>query len=229
MAVLSLRIVSGSDSSISSLRYCPTSGRATMRSAWYSVKQSDQRRRDAVLALVKDQRIRIRHRIREVVQDASSGEFHVCTSGDGPTLRSSGPFVRQPHHDPHHGRTDAGAVVAPAREDFRLGHPTIVRVGRDLRKGRLAIQSDFVQCELVRRRAGAGFRRIYVRGDTDFTQTRHLDAWDTEGVTFLFGILGRAGVVVRLPRTKGFYRATTSESDAPTFPGGSALGRLALR
>ena len=34
----------------------------------------------------------------------------------------------------------------------------------------------------------AGFRRIYLRGDTDFTQTKHLDAWDTEGVTFLFGI-----------------------------------------
>jgi Transposase DDE domain group 1 len=34
----------------------------------------------------------------------------------------------------------------------------------------------------------AGFRKIYLRGDTDFTQTRQLDAWDAEGVTFLFGI-----------------------------------------
>jgi hypothetical protein len=34
----------------------------------------------------------------------------------------------------------------------------------------------------------AGFRRILLRGDTDFTQTKHLDAWDAEGVTFLFGI-----------------------------------------
>jgi hypothetical protein len=34
----------------------------------------------------------------------------------------------------------------------------------------------------------AGFRRIYLRGDTDFTQTRQLDAWDAEGVRFLFGI-----------------------------------------
>jgi hypothetical protein len=34
----------------------------------------------------------------------------------------------------------------------------------------------------------AGFRRIYLRGDTDFTQTTQLDAWDAEGVTFLFGI-----------------------------------------
>ena len=37
---------------------------------------------------------------------------------------------------------------------------------------------------------GAGFRRITLRGDTDFTQTRQLDAWDAEGVTFLFGIDG---------------------------------------
>jgi hypothetical protein len=35
---------------------------------------------------------------------------------------------------------------------------------------------------------GAGFRRILLRGDTDFTQTKRLDAWDAEGVTFLFGI-----------------------------------------
>lgn len=34
----------------------------------------------------------------------------------------------------------------------------------------------------------AGFRRIYLRGDTDFSQTQRLDAWDAEGVTFLFGI-----------------------------------------
>jgi Transposase DDE domain group 1 len=34
----------------------------------------------------------------------------------------------------------------------------------------------------------AGFRRVYLRGDTDFTRTRQLDAWDAEGVTFLFGI-----------------------------------------
>lgn len=34
----------------------------------------------------------------------------------------------------------------------------------------------------------AGFRKITLRGDTDFTQTVHLDAWDAQGVEFLFGI-----------------------------------------
>lgn len=34
----------------------------------------------------------------------------------------------------------------------------------------------------------AGFRHIRLRGDTDFTQTAHLDRWDEEHVTFVFGI-----------------------------------------
>ena len=34
----------------------------------------------------------------------------------------------------------------------------------------------------------AGFRRILLRGDTDFSQTEHLDRWDAAGdVRFLFG------------------------------------------
>lgn len=34
----------------------------------------------------------------------------------------------------------------------------------------------------------AGFKRILLRGDTDFTQTKELDRWDTDGVEFIFGI-----------------------------------------
>ena len=34
----------------------------------------------------------------------------------------------------------------------------------------------------------AGFRQILLRGDTDFSQTRHLDGWDDQGVGFIFGI-----------------------------------------
>ena len=33
-----------------------------------------------------------------------------------------------------------------------------------------------------------GFRKIRLRGDTDFTQTAHLDRWDADGVVFQFGI-----------------------------------------
>jgi hypothetical protein len=39
--------------------------------------------------------------------------------------------------------------------------------------------------ELCRR---AGFRKILLRGDTDFSQTRELDRWDDDGVRFIFGI-----------------------------------------
>jgi hypothetical protein len=34
----------------------------------------------------------------------------------------------------------------------------------------------------------AGFRKITLRGDTDFSQTEHLDQWDENGVRFVFGI-----------------------------------------
>ena len=34
----------------------------------------------------------------------------------------------------------------------------------------------------------AGFRKIQLRGDTAFTQTEHLDRWDEDGVTFIFGM-----------------------------------------
>jgi len=34
----------------------------------------------------------------------------------------------------------------------------------------------------------AGFLKIRLRGDTDFTQTEHLDRWDKRGVKFVFGI-----------------------------------------
>jgi hypothetical protein len=36
-----------------------------------------------------------------------------------------------------------------------------------------------------------GFRRITLRGDTKFTQTKHLDRWDADGVRFLFGMDAR--------------------------------------
>ena len=39
--------------------------------------------------------------------------------------------------------------------------------------------------ELCRR---AGFQKILLRGDTDFTQSQHLDRWDEGGVQFVFGI-----------------------------------------
>jgi hypothetical protein len=43
----------------------------------------------------------------------------------------------------------------------------------------------------------AGFRAILFRGDTDFTQTKHLDRWDDDHTRFLFGIDARANLIAR--------------------------------
>jgi hypothetical protein len=41
----------------------------------------------------------------------------------------------------------------------------------------------------------AGFKKITFRGDTDFSQTKHLDRWDREGNRFLFGIAAMPNLV----------------------------------
>jgi hypothetical protein len=41
----------------------------------------------------------------------------------------------------------------------------------------------------------AGFRQISFRGDTDFSQTEHLDRWDGDGIRFVFGIDAMANLV----------------------------------
>jgi hypothetical protein len=44
---------------------------------------------------------------------------------------------------------------------------------------------QFDECVALCRKAG--FREILLRGDTDFSQTQHLDRWHEQGVKFLFG------------------------------------------
>jgi len=41
----------------------------------------------------------------------------------------------------------------------------------------------------------AGFRKITVRGDTDFSQTTQLDRWDGDGVEFIYGLDAKANMV----------------------------------
>jgi hypothetical protein len=43
----------------------------------------------------------------------------------------------------------------------------------------------------------AGFRAVTFRGDTDFSQTGHLDRWDDDGIHFVFGIDAMANLVAR--------------------------------
>lgn len=50
-----------------------------------------------------------------------------------------------------------------------------------------------------------GFRRILLRGDTDFSQTEHLDRWDKESVRFHFGydaVPNLAEIAQELPKSR---------------------------
>jgi hypothetical protein len=66
----------------------------------------------------------------------------------------------------------------------------------------------------------AGFRTVRLRGDTDFTQTRHLDRWDDEGVKFVFGIDARDNLyelAENLPKT-AWKRLARPEREVKTTP-----------
>src|SRR5262249_50550819 len=43
----------------------------------------------------------------------------------------------------------------------------------------------------------AGFRQITFRGDTDFSQTEHLDRWDGQGLRFVFGMDAMPNLVAK--------------------------------
>ncbi|HEX4714277.1 MAG TPA: IS1380 family transposase [Ktedonobacteraceae bacterium] len=43
----------------------------------------------------------------------------------------------------------------------------------------------------------AGFRKVTFRGDTDFSQTEHLDRWDNDGILFVFGIDAMPNLVAK--------------------------------
>jgi hypothetical protein len=58
----------------------------------------------------------------------------------------------------------------------------------------------------------AGFKKITFRGDTDFSQTRHLDRWDRPGLRFIFGIDAMPNLVAR---AEGLPAERYSELERP--------------
>jgi hypothetical protein len=58
----------------------------------------------------------------------------------------------------------------------------------------------------------AGFRRITFRGDTDFSQTEHLDRWDQDGMDFTFGIDAMPNLV---EKAKNLAATTWQKLDRP--------------
>ncbi len=66
----------------------------------------------------------------------------------------------------------------------------------------------------------AGFKKVLLRGDTDFTQTAKLDGWDAAGVRFIFGLDAMANLVKQaenLPKTawKRLKRAARAHAAVP--------------
>jgi hypothetical protein len=67
----------------------------------------------------------------------------------------------------------------------------------------------------------AGFQRLTFRGDTDFSQTGHLDRWDADGVRFVFGYDARANVIAAaeaLPATAWQRLVRRPPYDVQTAP-----------
>jgi hypothetical protein len=67
----------------------------------------------------------------------------------------------------------------------------------------------------------AGFKRVLLRGDTDFSQTEHLDRWDATGVQFLFGLDAMRNLVERaenLPKSAWNKLTRPAKHDVQTTP-----------
>lgn len=68
---------------------------------------------------------------------------------------------------------------------------------------------------------GAGFRRIVLRGDTDFSQSTHLDRWDADGVEFAFGFDAHPNLVLEaeiLPKSAWTRLLRPPRYDVKTEP-----------
>ncbi len=62
----------------------------------------------------------------------------------------------------------------------------------------------------------AGFRKIVLRGDTDFALTENFDRWDDEGVEFVFGFDARANLKRRADALKSGAWTTLRRAKRPS-------------
>ena len=124
-------------------------------------------------------------------------------------------WAEQPQDFFEHAFIDADGTLAPTSGWCKRGvdiaydgtwgyHPLVVSLANTAEPLFLANRSgnrpSHEQADVYLGRAialcrRAGFRKTTLRGDTDFTQTRHLDRWDEDGVGFIFGIDARANLV----------------------------------
>lgn len=101
--------------------------------------------------------------------------------GDGTMIETSGEKKESIglNHKRQWGYQTLAITLANTREElFLLNRPG----NRPSHEG--AAEYFDRSVELCRR---AGFRKVRLRGDTDFSQTKHLDGWNASGVEFVFG------------------------------------------
>jgi hypothetical protein len=60
----------------------------------------------------------------------------------------------------------------------------------------------------------AGWKKILLRGDTDFSQTAHLDRWHDAGVNFVFGFDARKPMIGRAQELDDEYRELVRKADS---------------
>lgn len=118
----------------------------------------------------------------KVWQQQPDSFFDLATiEGDGTMVETTGEKKEGIglNHKKQWGYQVLAITLANTREElFLLNRPE----NRPSHEGAAAYFDKSVQ--LCRR---AGFRKVRLRGDTDFSQTRHLDRWNGDGVEFVFG------------------------------------------
>ena len=124
-------------------------------------------------------------------------------------------WARQPQSFFNEAIVDLDGTLAPTHGECKQGmdiayngtwgyHPLIVSLAntkeilfaKNRSGNRPSYEDAYIyidkSIELLRQ---AGFQTIRFRGDTDFTQTKHLDRWDEEGVFFTFGFDARQNLI----------------------------------
>jgi hypothetical protein len=98
----------------------------------------------------------------------------------------------------------------------------IVNRGRNRPSGEGAAAYLDKAISLCRR---GGFRDILLRGDTDFSQTSHLDRWNAEGVCFVFGYDARKNLKARADALESKRYRELVRRAKTAFPSGASRAR----